>query len=67
MAGTHTITDKSKMTVSTVTGTHATIGATIQTLLRGATFANGDKVVEINIVKKSHGNNYIAYITWEDQ
>jgi len=65
MAGTHVIFDKDKLTVSTVTGTHATIGAAIQTLLKGATFSAGDKIVEINIFKKSAGNNYVAVITWE--
>ena len=61
----HTIADPTKMTVNTVTGTHATIGGVIETFLQ--TLTAGDDIVEINIVKKSHGNNFIAYITWENQ
>lgn len=61
----HTISDPSKLTVNTLSGTHATIGTMIQTYLR--TLVASDKIIDITIVKKSHGNNYVAYVTFEDQ
>ena len=60
----HTITDKTKMTVTQVSGTINTIDAQIQTALRA--LANGDKIVSINTVVSS-SNNVVAYITYEDQ
>jgi hypothetical protein len=60
----HTITDKTKMTVTQVSGTINTIDAQIQTALRA--LANGDKIVSINTVVSS-SNNVVAYITFEDQ
>lgn len=63
----HTIVDKSKLTVVQVDGDLATIDAQLQSTLRGATFANGDKIIDISIVKNSHSNRVVAYITFEDQ
>jgi microcompartment protein CcmL/EutN len=63
----HTITDKSKLTVVQVEGDLATIDASIQTALRGSAFANGDKIIDISIVKNRHSNRLVAYITFEDQ
>ena len=60
----HTITDKTKMTVTQVSGTIDTIDAQIQTALRA--LANGDKIVSINTVITMQ-KNVIAYITFEDQ
>jgi hypothetical protein len=60
----HTITDKTKMTVTQVSGTIDTIDAQIQTALRA--LANGDKIVSINTVMTMQ-KNVIAYITYEDQ
>ena len=60
----HTITDKTKMTVTQVSGTIDTIDAQIQTALRA--LANGDKIVSINTVMTMQ-KNVIAYITFEDQ
>ena len=51
------------MTVKTIMGSHSGISATVQTFLR--TLSNGDIIHDITMVKKSHGNNYIAYITYE--
>ena len=53
------------MTTSVVSGTHLTIHTQIQTALRA--LANGDKIVDISIIRKAVGNNYIAVITYEDQ
>ena len=61
----HTITAAAKMTTSVVSGTHLTIHTQIQTALRA--LANGDKIVDISIIRKAVGNNYIAVITYEDQ
>lgn len=63
----HTITDKSKLTVTQLSGTINDIDATIQTSLRSSTFANADKIVSINTVRKKDSNHVIAYIVWEDQ
>ena len=43
----------------------ATIDADLQTALR--TLANGDKIIDISIVKNNHSNLVVAYITYEDQ
>tara|TARA_X000001382_G_scaffold106469_1_gene81865 strand:- start:697 stop:888 length:192 start_codon:yes stop_codon:yes gene_type:complete len=61
----HTITDPAKLTTVTVSGTQSTIHTIIQTALRG--LAAGDKIVDISIIRKSVGNNFIAIITFEDQ
>tara|TARA_R100001509_G_scaffold159198_2_gene125312 strand:+ start:446 stop:643 length:198 start_codon:yes stop_codon:yes gene_type:complete len=63
----HTITDKSKLTVVQVDGDLATIDASIQTALRGSDFANGDKIIDISILRNKHNNKVVAYITFEDQ
>jgi len=61
----HTITDKDKLTSTTVFGNNLTIHTQIQTALR--TLANGDKIIDISITRKSVGNNCFAVITYEDQ
>ena len=63
----HTIVDKSKLTVTELVGDLGTIDATIQTSLRSSTFANGDKIVDIQIVRNRTSNLITAYIIWEDQ
>lgn len=63
----HTITDKTKLTVVQVSGDLGSIDASIQTALRGSSFANGDKIIDISIVKNKHSNLLVAYITFEDQ
>tara|TARA_R100000734_G_C3298727_1_gene89612 strand:- start:190 stop:387 length:198 start_codon:yes stop_codon:yes gene_type:complete len=63
----HTITDKSKLTVVQVESDLATIHTDIQAALRGSTFANGDKIISINIERNRTTNNAVAYITFEDQ
>ncbi len=63
----HTITDKSKLTVVQVNGDLAAIDAQLQTTLQGSTFANGDKIIDISIIKNNHSNLVVAYITFEDQ
>ena len=61
----HTITDKTKLTTTVVYGTHITIHTQIQTALRA--LANGDKIIDISVVRKSVGNSFMAVITFEDQ
>lgn len=61
----HTITDASKLTSTTVHGNNNTIHAQIQIALRA--LAAGDKVIDISVVRKSVGNNCFAVITYEDQ
>lgn len=61
----HTITDKTKLTVTQVNADLATIDADLQTALR--LLANGDKIIDISIVKNNHNNRVVAYITYEDQ
>ena len=63
----HTITDKSKLTVVQVNGDLATIDAQLQTTLQGSTFANGDKIIDISIIKNNPNTKVVAYITFEDQ
>ena len=63
----HTITDKSKLKVVQVEGDLATIDSNLQTALQGSLFANGDKIIDISIVKNKHNNRLVAYITFEDQ
>lgn len=63
----HTIVDKSKLTVIQINGDMATIDAQLQTSLRGSDFANGDKIIDISIVKNKHNNRVTAYVTYEDQ
>ena len=58
-----TIAAASNLTVKTIMGSHSGISATVQTFLR--TLSNGDIIHDVTIVKKSAGNNYIAYITYE--
>lgn len=61
----HTITAAAKMTTSVVYGTHLTIHTQIQAALRA--LADGDKIVDISVIRKPVGNNYIGIITFEDQ
>ena len=63
----HTITDKTKLKVVQVEGDLATIDANLQTALQSVLFANGDKIIDISIVKNKHSNLLVAYITFEDQ
>ena len=63
----HQITDKSKLTVVQVSGDMSTIDAQLQASLRGSDFANGDKIIDISIVKNKHNNRVTAYVTYEDQ
>jgi len=53
------------MTTSVVYGTHLTIHTQIQAALRA--LANGDKIVDISVIRKPVGNNYMGIITFEDQ
>jgi|TARA_R100001463_G_scaffold30495_8_gene69266 hypothetical protein len=61
----HEITAAAKMTTSVVYGTHLTIHTQIQAALRA--LANGDKIVDISVIRKPVGNNYMGIITFEDQ
>lgn len=61
----HTITDKDKLTVTEVVGDLATIDASLQTALRA--LANGDKIIDISLVRNRTSNKVTAYITFEDQ
>ena len=63
----HTITDKSKLTVVQIESDLASIHTAIQTSLRGSDFANGDKIISINIERNRTSNRAVAYITFEDQ
>mgnify|MGYP003118623493 FL=1 len=59
----HTITDKTKLRTSVVYGNQLTIHASIQTGLQA--LANGDKVIDISVVRKSVGNQFVAIISYE--
>ena len=61
----HTITDKTKLTVTEVVGDLATIDASLQTALRA--LANGDKIISIDMIRNRTSNLVTAYITFEDQ
>jgi len=61
------ITDKSKLTVTTVESTLEGIDAALQTALRSATFANSDVIYSIQIMRNKNSNDCIAYIVWENQ
>ena len=61
----HTIADVTKLTVLQVNADLATIDADLQTALR--TLANGDKIIDISIVKNNQSNRVVGYITYEDQ
>ena len=61
------ITDKSKLTVTTVLSDMAGVAAALQTALRGSTFANADVIYSIDIVRNKNNNDVVAYIVWEDQ
>ena len=50
----HTITDKTKLTVTQVVGDLATIDASIQTALR--LLSNGDKIIDISLVRNRTSN-----------
>ena len=58
----HQITDVTKLTVLQVNADLATIDADLQTALR--TLANGDKIIDISIVKNNQSNRVVGYITW---
>lgn len=61
----HEITDITKLTVTQVVGDLSTIDASIQTALRA--LANGDKIIDISLVRNRTSNKVTAYITFEDQ
>mgnify|MGYP003136826708 CR=1 FL=1 len=61
----HPISEPTKLTTVVVYGSQSTIHSQTQTALRG--LAAGDKVIDISIVRKSVGNNFMAVITFEDQ
>ncbi len=61
----HTITDKTKLTVVEVVGDLGTIDASLQTALRA--LANGDKIISIDMIRNRTSNLVTAYITYEDQ
>ena len=61
----HTITAAAKLTVTQVVGDLATIDASIQTALR--LLSNGDKIIDISLVRNRTSNKVTAYITFEDQ
>lgn len=61
----HTITDKTKLTVIEVVGDLGTIDASLQTALR--LLANGDKIISIDMIRNRTSNLVTAYITYEDQ
>tara|TARA_Y100000004_G_C8921674_1_gene415722 strand:- start:187 stop:378 length:192 start_codon:yes stop_codon:yes gene_type:complete len=61
----HTIGAAAKLTTEVVYGTHLNIHTNIQTALRA--LANGDKIISIDVVRKSAGNKFMAIITYEDQ
>tara|TARA_R110001592_G_scaffold104354_3_gene293720 strand:- start:30637 stop:30834 length:198 start_codon:yes stop_codon:yes gene_type:complete len=63
----HDISNKAKLTVTEVVGNLGTIDAAIQTALRGSTFANGDTIIDIKMVRNRTSNLVTAYIIWEDQ
>ena len=63
----HTITDKSKLTVVTVESDLASIHTDLQTKLRGSDFANGDKIIDVSIIRDAGSNRCVGYITYEDQ
>ena len=59
------INNPAKLTTLVVYGSQLTIHSSIQTALR--TLAVGDAIIDISVVRKSVGNNYMAIITYEDQ
>lgn len=61
----HTITDPAKLSTLVCYGSQLTIHVQIEATLR--TLAAGDKVIDVSVVRKSVGNNYMAIITYEDQ
>jgi hypothetical protein len=61
----HTIGDKTKLTVLQVNADMATIDADLQTALR--TLANGDKIISIDMIRNRTSNLVTAYISYEDQ
>ena len=60
------ITDKAKMTVTTLSTTMAALHTDLQALLRGATFANGDVIYSIDPMRNKNSNDVVVYITWEE-
>lgn len=58
------ITDPSAVATTTVHGTHLTIGASIEGVLQGLN-ANSE-VIDISVVRRAVGNNYTAFITYEE-
>ena len=61
----HAVADPTKLNVSTVYGTHATIGANIEATLR--TLLATDVIISISVARKSVGNQFIGVITYEDK
>jgi hypothetical protein len=61
----HPIGNPTKLTTTVVYGTHLTIHTQIQAALRALAVA--DVLVDISVVRKSVGNNFMGIITYEDQ
>ena len=59
--------DKTKLTVTKLETTTATLAADLQTLLRGATYVNGDVIYQFEFERKKDSNQVIVYVIWEDQ
>lgn len=63
----HTIVDKSKLTVVKIDTTMDDLATDLQASLRGSTFANGDKLIDVSVIRNKHSNRVTAYVTFEDQ
>ena len=59
----HEITDKTKLQSFAVYGNQLTLHTAIRTALQA--LSNGDKIVDISVVRKSVGNNFMAIISVE--
>ena len=61
------IVDKSKITVTELKTTMAGLASSLQTLLRGSTFANDDIIYQIMYERNKNSNDVTVYVVWEDQ
>jgi len=61
------IVDKTKITVTELKTTMDGLAAALQTLLRGATFANNDIIYQIMYERNKNSNDVTVYVVWEDQ
>jgi hypothetical protein len=57
------IQDPANVSVTTVYGTHTTIGSAIETALQGLNAAT--EIFDITVIKLAVGNNFAAYISYE--